>query len=82
MSKQYVGNDFSKPTSIDKLSPEKIDEAAEFHMPLCMRQLQVTLKRENKLKHWARLQYGLFLKGAVCIIFYLYSYCYPLQHNL
>jgi DNA primase large subunit len=34
------------------------------HMPLCMAQLQVALGREKHLKHWGRLQYGLFLKGA------------------
>jgi DNA primase large subunit len=34
------------------------------HMPLCMAQLQMALKKENHLKHWGRLQYGLFLKGA------------------
>lgn len=34
------------------------------HMPLCMRQLQTGLKQEKHLKHWGRLQYGLFLKGA------------------
>lgn len=33
-------------------------------MPLCMRQLQTGLQRDKKLKHWGRLQYGLFLKGA------------------
>lgn len=33
-------------------------------MPLCMRQLHKALEREHKLKHWGRLQYGLFLKGA------------------
>lgn len=33
-------------------------------MPLCMRQLHTALNREHKLKHWGRLQYGLFLKGA------------------
>lgn len=27
--------------------------------------LHVNLKRDHKLKHWGRLQYGLFLKGAV-----------------
>ena len=27
--------------------------------------LQTNLKRDHKLKHWGRLQYGLFLKGAV-----------------
>lgn len=34
------------------------------NMPLCMRQLQVGLEQDHKLKHWGRLQYGLFLKGA------------------
>ena len=30
-----------------------------------MQNLHSNLKREHKLKHWGRLQYGLFLKGAV-----------------
>lgn len=34
------------------------------HMPLCMAQLQLALEKEKHLKHWGRLQYGLFLKGA------------------
>jgi DNA primase large subunit len=34
------------------------------NMPLCMRQLQVGMQQDHKLKHWGRLQYGLFLKGA------------------
>lgn len=34
------------------------------HMPLCMAQLQIALGKEKHLKHWGRLQYGLFLKGA------------------
>lgn len=29
-----------------------------------MKALHYNLKREHKLKHWGRLQYGLFLKGA------------------
>lgn len=33
-------------------------------MPLCMRQLQTGLEQDHKLKHWGRLQYGLFLKGT------------------
>lgn len=32
------------------------------YMPLCMRQLQSGLQKDKKLKHWGRLQYGLFLK--------------------
>ena len=34
------------------------------HMPLCMQQLQTGLERDKHLRHWGRLQYGLFLKGA------------------
>jgi DNA primase large subunit len=34
------------------------------NMPLCMRQLQKGLQHDKKLKHWGRLQYGLFLKGS------------------
>lgn len=35
------------------------------YMPLCMRQLQTGLQKDKKLKHWGRLQYGLFLKVGV-----------------
>jgi DNA primase large subunit len=34
------------------------------NMPLCMMQLQRGLEDDKKLKHFGRLQYGLFLKGA------------------
>jgi DNA primase large subunit len=34
------------------------------HLPLCMAQLQLGLQHDRHLKHWGRLQYGLFLKGA------------------
>ena len=33
-------------------------------MPLCMKHLHGGLRKESHLKHWGRLQYGLFLKGA------------------
>lgn len=65
MHKQYVGKDYSNTAgSVDKLTPGAVDAAAELHMPLCMKNLHNNLKREHKLKHWGRLQYGLFLKGA------------------
>ena len=66
MNKQYIGKDFNKSAggSMDKLTPELIDDAAENNMPLCMKHLHQNLKKEHKLKHWGRLQYGLFLKGA------------------
>jgi DNA primase large subunit len=65
LNKQYVGNDFSKASPIDKLTPDKVDAAAENNMPLCMKNLHKNLKTEHKLKHDGRQQYGLFLKGAV-----------------
>jgi DNA primase large subunit len=66
MNKQYIGKDFSKSagSGVDKLTPDIIDDAAENNMPLCMKNLHQNLKKEHKLKHWGRLQYGLFLKGA------------------
>ena len=33
-------------------------------MPLCMRNLHIHGKVDHKLKHYGRLQYGLFLKAA------------------
>lgn len=64
MNEIYSGRDFSKATAVDKLTAEGVDGAAEAHMPLCMKYLHANLKREHKIKHWGRLQYGLFLKGA------------------
>ena len=51
---QYVGTD---------VTAANIDALAQ-NMPLCMSQLHKGLQHDHKLKHWGRLQYGLFLKGA------------------
>lgn len=67
MSKQFLGQDFNNRQAMnagDKLTLEKIDEAAGNHFPLCMQRLHAGLNKEHKLKHWGRLQYTLFLKGA------------------
>eukprot|EP00752_Nemacystus_decipiens_P014280 g12700.t1 len=66
MSKQYLGRDFGSAdgTDSDKIKPGMLNTLAERSMPLCMKQLHTALNREHKLKHWGRLQYGLFLKGA------------------
>ena len=78
MNKQYTGKDYSKAQSIEKLTPENVDEAASNNMPLCMKTLHSHLTVDHKLKHWGRLQYGLFLKAAVrlcmCICIYIYVY--------
>jgi len=49
------GNQSLNATNIDQYVP---------NMPLCMRQLHAGMKHDKKLRHWGRLQYGLFLKGA------------------
>ena len=46
----------------DVVSAEMVDELAQKHWPMCMRHLQDTLRRDRHLKHYGRLQYGLFLK--------------------
>ncbi|KAL8850617.1 MAG: hypothetical protein Q9221_004403 [Calogaya cf. arnoldii] len=57
-------------SSIDPLSA---------HFPLCMRNLHMTLRKNNHLKHFGRLQYTLFLKGLGltmedCLIFWRQSF--------
>jgi DNA primase large subunit len=52
---QTFGENEINSMNIDSLSA---------HMPLCMSQIHSSLKCDHKLKHWGRLQYGLFLKGA------------------
>mmetsp|Transcript_16242 Transcript_16242/g.24464 ORF Transcript_16242/g.24464 Transcript_16242/m.24464 type:complete len:492 (-) Transcript_16242:202-1677(-) len=66
MNKQYAGQDFSEGghAAADRLTPAMVEEAAQYNMPLCMKHLHNSLKLDHKLKHWGRLQYGLFLKGA------------------
>ena len=64
MNQTYTGKDYSQSKIVGGISPQNIDELSKRSMPLCMRQLQAGLKSEHKLKHWGRMQYGLFLKGA------------------
>ncbi|GMH74598.1 hypothetical protein TrLO_g4236 [Triparma laevis f. longispina] len=65
MNKQYTGRDFGKQTAVEgDMNASNVDEYAERSMPLCMRQVHDGLKKDHKLKHDGRRQYGLFLKGA------------------
>lgn len=45
-----------------EIRAEMVDNLAKTHFPLCMRTLHDNLQRDNHLKHFGRLQYGLFLK--------------------
>ncbi|KAF9457162.1 eukaryotic and archaeal DNA primase, large subunit-domain-containing protein [Collybia nuda] len=46
----------------DDIKAEMVDELAQKHFPLCMRTLHENLRKDHHLKHFGRLQYGLFLK--------------------
>jgi DNA primase large subunit len=64
---QYMGKDYNGRKNEIKgdyeLNADNVDTYAA-SMPLCMSQLHKGLKQDSKLRHHARLQYGLFLKGA------------------
>lgn len=68
MNSQYTGP--GAPNAVvgadgeEVLTAATVDALADQSMPLCMQQLHTGLKRDHKLKHQGRLQYGLFLKGA------------------
>jgi DNA primase large subunit len=47
----------------ENLSCKDIDSLADKTFPLCMQILHKNLTQQNHLKHFGRLQYGLFLKG-------------------
>lgn len=66
MSKQYTGKDFTQTSkNADAVGIEDLDGLADRSMPLCMRVLHKALRREHKLKHWGRLQYGAFLRARL-----------------
>lgn len=68
MNSQYTGP--GAPNAVvgadgeSVMTAATVDTLAEQSMPLCMQQLHMGLKRDHKLKHQGRLQYGLFLKAA------------------
>eukprot|EP00559_Dactyliosolen_fragilissimus_P005311 CAMPEP_0184863828 /NCGR_PEP_ID=MMETSP0580-20130426/12682_1 /TAXON_ID=1118495 /ORGANISM="Dactyliosolen fragilissimus" /LENGTH=479 /DNA_ID=CAMNT_0027362389 /DNA_START=19 /DNA_END=1455 /DNA_ORIENTATION=- len=68
MNSQYTGgknfiSDLTADGQTNELNSQNVDSYAS-SMPLCMSRVHAGLKADHKLKHWGRLQYGLFLKGA------------------
>jgi DNA primase large subunit len=58
-----VASEYSSgPTTGDEIRADMVDDLAKRHFPLCMRNLHECLMRDRHLKHFGRLQYGLFLK--------------------
>lgn len=49
----------------DGIKAEQVDEIARKHFPLCMRNMHDNLRKDRHLKHFERLNYGLFLKVRV-----------------
>lgn len=55
----------------EEITAEMVDELARRHFPACMRNLHESLRRDKHLKHFGRLQYGLFLKVRLDFLSYL-----------
>eukprot|EP00049_Salpingoeca_infusionum_P010276 m.174549 g.174549 ORF g.174549 m.174549 type:complete len:467 (-) comp14593_c1_seq1:363-1763(-) len=62
LSKQDIGHDTAYTAAHD-VTPASIPQLAKQSFPLCMRVTEQTLVKTHHLRHGARLQYGLFLKG-------------------
>ncbi|KAG5639702.1 hypothetical protein H0H81_005885 [Sphagnurus paluster] len=58
---EWVGSGDS--TNGEDIKAEMIDDLAKKHFPMCMRTMHDNLRRDHHLKHFGRLNYGLFLKA-------------------
>lgn len=63
-SSMSVGSEYTGADGEDGegVTAEMIDDMAIKHWPLCMSHLHDCLRPDRHLKHFGRLQYGLFLK--------------------
>jgi DNA primase large subunit len=57
----FFGDGDDDPNSA-KVTADMVDALAVKHFPACQYNLWNRLKRDHHLKHFARLQFGLFLK--------------------
>lgn len=55
------GFDASRPS--DSVTPEMVDQLCKDSFPMCMKTMHAALRANHHLRHGARMQYGLFLKG-------------------
>ncbi|GAA98965.1 uncharacterized protein L969DRAFT_89018 [Mixia osmundae IAM 14324] len=70
LSMSFLAGMTSEYTSMRKdedgnaITADMIDDLAKRHFPLCMRNLHSVLREKKHLRHHARQQYNLFLKGV------------------
>lgn len=60
VTSEWSGADSAEPGS--EIRAEMVNDIAHNHYPMCMRNLHDSLRKDKHLKHYGRLQYGLFLK--------------------
>lgn len=64
VEKQYMGKTYNQVDSVTgTIEAKDVDSFLQRHAPLCMKSLNDALKHDRHLKHYGRLQLGLFLKG-------------------
>ncbi|OQV20214.1 DNA primase large subunit [Hypsibius exemplaris] len=59
----YTGKDYSGGELDFGITPENLDQLSTESFPLCARNMHEHMRKDHHLKHEARLQFGLFLKG-------------------
>ena len=63
LSKQYVGSTYTSQRITGSITRDQLPLLADRSMPLCMNILYKQGIADSHLKHGARMQFGLFLKG-------------------
>ncbi len=63
-------NGMSSESTGDGIKAEAIDDMSKNHFPLCMRVMHSNLMKDHHLKHFGRLNYGLFLKVRACLMYF------------
>ena len=60
-----VSNEYSLNPDMEVVTAAMVDQLAQKHFPLCMRNLHDALRKDKHLRHFGRQQYNLFLKVGV-----------------
>lgn len=63
LARGYLGSDYGAMMPKGSVDLGQMDAISKEHFPLCMRHMHEKLRTNHHLRHGARMQYGLFLKG-------------------